>query len=1103
MRALLLALLLASTAVGPGWAQSAAPDAQIQASADAGDPYALWQLGSFYKDRGGNGDLALSLQFFEKSLAGYRQREGGNGTSLPIVLQNIATVQTAMGDHIAALATAERRIALIRAQSPGSADLAAAIWDFGRSQQAAGRYEESLPSFAEARKIYGSLLDNRNASIASLFVDDGVSFYNMKQFDKALTAYHAGVDHYAKAESPANADIAITWSNIAGLQFDQRRYKEAVDARLKQIEALRRMPEKNVDLGFALLYLAQSYNGLSRFSDALPVLAQSREVFAALPGDNSASLTDVLMTEGSTRQSLGQFDKALEIFTESAKLYEAQQGPESINLAFTYSNIAQVYNQLTRYADADRALQRSIEIQRKHMPGTDNLAFALQERALVYQGLSRYRDSIPFILEARKLFIANQGDMSQASGDTYLNEGISLEGAGDFQASLNAYEEARKRYEAAAGKGNILVAYALNNTAWVYRRMGDYARSDATFRQVVPMAEKDLGPTHENTTKVYINVGITSQLLGKNDEAIRWSMRALANLNRAAETTLDDQRWTYDTLSKAFKGRGDTRRAILFAKLAINAQQKIRSNNKAFTADDMRAFKDEWRFLYQDLADLLIGEGRLAEAQSVLNMEKEDELSEFIRRDSTADLRDSQAGLTPKEEESQASIDRLLDKPIATAAAVTAMVEKQNASGLSSDEEAQLKVLEASLDDAYADFMDDVDTFLASADVEDAGVQKEVEAINLDYTADMQEELRKLGGKAAMLQVASLSEATHLFLTVPDASKHYEVKIGRAELSRKIFEALDAIEKRDPSANNKLKALHDLLIAPVAADLKDSHAETLMLNLQGFLRYLPFAALYDGQHYLVEDYALSLYTPAAKTDFETAERSPDKSAGFGVTAAHEGFAPLPGVAREMQAIFGANGAAGALTGAASLDGKFTRDAFQAALKGRPAIVHIASHFKLVPGRETDSFLLLGDGSPLSLSDIRKGRGFRFAGVDLLTLSACETARGGGSDGDEVESFGALAQMNGASAVMATLWPVADEATANIMQSFYKHMMAGKMSKADALRAAQIEVIRGPGAVASDERGGASLVKTASAEPSGQPLSHPYFWSPFVLMGNWM
>ena len=102
----------------------------------------------------------------------------------------------------------------------------------------------------------------------------------------------------------------------------------------------------------------------------------------------------------------------------------------------------------------------------------------------------------------------------------------------------------------------------------------------------------------------------------------------------------------------------------------------------------------------------------------------------------------------------------------------------------------------------------------------------------------------------------------------------------------------------------------------------------------------------------------------------------------------------------------------------------------------------------------------------------------------------------------MESFGALAQRNGASAVMATLWPVADEATARLMQDFYRGFVRDGLDKAAALRAAQIAMLRGEAAVsASDERGAKSLAVSAPAAAADH--RHPYFWSPFILMGNWL
>lgn len=1106
LRAFLLAslggvVLCGLAPAAPAFAGSE-PGAETRSKAEAGDPFAQWQLGEFYRQRNQPGDAEKSYALFQKSMLGYSNSDGPTSDNTLAAISSYATAADMLGRYDAAVKARELRVEILTGRKPGSPDLASAYWDLANALQSASRFEESVKPIATACAIYGTLGQDHAASFAGCLVSEGYSLDKTGRKAEAMARYQAALDQYGRMADPPAGDMAIALSNLAIDQFAARDYAMAAQTYGRHIALLRKTAPQSLDLALSLESQAQAFTLTRRFAESLPLIEEARALQKHL-GDDAAARANLMLAEGTAREGLEQFDAALLLYQDAATVYEEAPGSPEFNRAVAYERASNVLQTLSRYAEAEDRIKQAIAIYEKLSPGDDSVGLAVEQLGLIEQKLSRYRESLDPIRRARAIFIANDGPVHEFVGDTWLNEGMALEGLNDFPAALDAYGQAARIYASVGEKARLPAAYVTNNIAWVHRRMKEYALAEKGFREALPVLEARLGPTNLTTNKVVINIGIVTQKQGKNDEAIRWSMRALANLNRAEAATLDDQRWTYDTLSKAFKDRGDPKRAILFAKLAINAQQKIRANNKEFKADDLKDFKQEWRFLYQDLADLLIGQGRLAEAQATLNMEKEEELSDFVRRDASADLRDSQAALTPKEDAQLADVDTLLAQPIAAAGAVSALLAKQQAGGLSAEEEKRLATLQGSLDSAYSGFMDEVDAFLKATDAEDVGVQKEVEAINLDYVADMQEELRALGGKAAMLQIASLGDATHLFFTVPDASVHREVKIGREELARMVFDALDAIERRDPKVNDKMQALYHVLVEPVAGDLKASGAETLMLNLQGFLRYVPFAALYDGRHYLVEDYALSLYTPAARTAFAAADRDPEKSAGFGVTAAHPGFAPLPGVAREIEAIFGDPGKPGALAGAASLDGGFTRDAFRAALQKRPEIVHIASHFKLVPGRETDSFLLLGDGSPLSLSDIRKGRGFRFGGVDLITLSACETARGGDGDGDEVESFGALAQMNGASSVMATLWPVADEATAALMKSFYRHMVEEKMSKADALRAAQIEAIRGGGGGAGkDERGGASLVETAAARPAAGP-EHPYFWSPFVLMGNWM
>ena len=137
----------------------------------------------------------------------------------------------------------------------------------------------------------------------------------------------------------------------------------------------------------------------------------------------------------------------------------------------------------------------------------------------------------------------------------------------------------------------------------------------------------------------------------------------------------------------------------------------------------------------------------------------------------------------------------------------------------------------------------------------------------------------------------------------------------------------------------------------------------------------------------------------------------------------------------------------------------------------------------------------------------------FRSAELLTLSACETAMGNSGTGSEIEGFGAIAMERGAKAVIATLWSVADESTSLLMREFYKLHEEKKLTKAEALRQAQLAILTGDVTIAPDSvqrtvlRLGHELPKIPDGEKPFtrdpvRPYAHPYFWAPFVLMGNW-
>lgn len=374
----------------------------------------------------------------------------------------------------------------------------------------------------------------------------------------------------------------------------------------------------------------------------------------------------------------------------------------------------------------------------------------------------------------------------------------------------------------------------------------------------------------------------------------------------------------------------------------------------------------------------------------------------------------------------------------------------------------------------------------------------------------LQDNLRELGTGTVALYTLVGEQKYRVLLITPNSLRAAEYAIPAAELNRKVlaFREVVADPRRDPRP--LAQELYRILVGPIAKDLADAGAQTLMWSLDGVLRYLPIAALHDGQHYLVERYPNVLYTPASLPRLKDPPSARWSGLGLGVSRALAGFNPLPAVPLEMKAVIrdetAAAGTGGVVRGRVLLDDVFTKEAFITELRHGYPLVHIASHFQFQPGKETDSFLLLGNGDKMTLEQMRAATRL-FSGVDLLTLSACNTATSGaGADGKEVEGFAVLAQRQGAKAVIATLWPVADVSTPLLMREFYRLREEEGMTKAEALQQAQAAMLRGKlkaegaGIIARGVKFDGEAARF-TADPAA-PFAHPFFWAPFILIGNW-
>ena len=318
--------------------------------------------------------------------------------------------------------------------------------------------------------------------------------------------------------------------------------------------------------------------------------------------------------------------------------------------------------------------------------------------------------------------------------------------------------------------------------------------------------------------------------------------------------------------------------------------------------------------------------------------------------------------------------------------------------------------------------------------------------------------------------------------------------------------------------------LYQIVFGPIQNDLDAARADTVLFSLDDALRYLPLAALYDDKthQYVVQRYATAEITLAAQTPPAPTATADPAVLGAGVSLSVDGLPALPGVREELDDIVRQTGdpadqPQGLLPGTRLLDPAFTRPALLAGLgAGRFAYVHLASHFALHP-TDADSYLLLGDGTHLSVAALARDP-HRFRGVSLLALSACDTdMEVRSSTGREVEGLGALAQRLGARSVLASLWPVSDAATPTLMAGFYGLMRSHPdWPLPRVLQQCQLQMLTGtagapdPGdASGRGARRGTEmtdpppgLTRAPFTPPAGVPYAHPDYWAPFVLFGNW-
>jgi CHAT domain-containing protein len=373
---------------------------------------------------------------------------------------------------------------------------------------------------------------------------------------------------------------------------------------------------------------------------------------------------------------------------------------------------------------------------------------------------------------------------------------------------------------------------------------------------------------------------------------------------------------------------------------------------------------------------------------------------------------------------------------------------------------------EAGKQDCFKEAMDTTEV-LKSAELEDYFQDQCVNVLK-----SRQKEVGSISPTAAVIYIIPLPDRTEILVTSGTTGKIDRVKssVTEPELTQLCDDFRGNLEKRSTDEYlEQADALYADLIKPEEPLLESHHIDTLVFVPDGALRTIPMAALRDGHKFLIQKYAIAV-TPGL-TLMQASPRA--GNVGLVMNALSQGvqgFPPLDHVPEEAKNVMAMYG------GKALMNGDFNKKAFKQEFAGTNySIVHIASHGHFDSDSRKTFVLTFDDKLHLDdLETLLRPSQIKDKPVELLTLSACETAAG---DDRAALGLAGVAIKAGARSAFASLWCVNDEASSVLVSDFYAGLKV--TTKARALQHAQCKLI---------------------AEPQ---YSHPCYWAPYLLIGNWL
>lgn len=805
-----------------------------------------------------------------------------------------------------------------------------------------------------------------------------------------------------------------------------------------------------------------------------------------------------LVEQGKLYYQAGQFDQAARVWQEAAETYAAEGFILKQTQALNY--LALAYKELGNTESAQSAIAQSLA-QLKSQPDTDKNTRLLLAQALNTQGtihLLQGQSQTALDTWEKAVSIYKQADDQTGQLISKINQAQALQALGKYRRAKSLLEQLVSELQ--TEPNSLLKAKGLRSLGVALQSLGQLRQSKAALEASWQISQQLNSP--QDTSEALFSIGNVARDL--QEYAVAWTY-----YQQAAELTPDSltqleaqlnqlrmvvelQRWDVaqelipivttkvnqlsasrpaiyaqinlaDSLMKADQAGMSNSSAMDTSKLLANAV------NQAQQINDPRA---EAYALYQ-LGKLYQANGTLDDSKTL--SQKALKLAQEINAEDIA----ARAG---------AQLGEILQKQGKTSEALAAYkIAFDNIQSLRSD-------LIAISSDVQFDFKEGIEplyrqlvSLLLKAGDNQANLQQAREVMEALQLAELDNffqdacldtnpvALEEIDTQAAVIYPIILPDRLEVILSIPNQPlTHYATQRTQADVESTLTQLYSALSPGYPR-NERLQLsqeVYNWLIKPAEAAMASQDIKTLVFVPDGFLRNLPMAALYDGEKYVLEKYRI-VFSPGLQLFPQALSQKKLRLLAAGLTEARQGFNPLPGVDKEIAQV------SQQVNSKVLFNETFTFATFKELINNESfPIVHLATHGQFSSNPEETFLLTWSDRISIEDFDLifQKRRLGLLRPIELLVMSACQTAAG---DNRATLGLAGFALRSGAKSTIASLWSVSDESTSIMMQEFYHQLTDLKVSKAEALRQAQLSLLEKP------------------------LYQHPYFWASFVLIGNWL